>query len=239
MWSFNYQWKKFDVQKRLYGRTIQEELDLFMNNLEITPSNLTKESILDAGCGSGRLDIALSKKGPKIIGTDISDLPKEQLSIFIKSDILHLPFADKAFDHVYCKGVIHHTPDPKKAFDELARVCKKRLHVMVYSNRNIPMLIRKYFVTYKYPLVVIRVVSYILAVAFYIPLNVRKIVLIPKSSKKFDIQSIALLNFDYLSPKYQSVHSAEELSDWFTAHGFKVKFKSRDKFHCGILGIRK
>ncbi len=40
--------------------------------------------------------------------------------LIIQGDLLDLPLADSAFDFVYSIGVLHHTPDPRRAFGEIA-----------------------------------------------------------------------------------------------------------------------
>ncbi|MEW6250630.1 MAG: class I SAM-dependent methyltransferase [Planctomycetota bacterium] len=44
---------------------------------------------------------------------------------FVEADICALPFADKAFDFVYCAHVLEHVPDPRAACRELMRVGRR------------------------------------------------------------------------------------------------------------------
>jgi ubiquinone/menaquinone biosynthesis C-methylase UbiE len=54
------------------------------------------------------------------------------------ADAEALPFADTSFDLVYSWGVLHHTPNTKRALDEIRRVLKPRgeARVMLYSRRS-------------------------------------------------------------------------------------------------------
>ena len=50
----------------------------------------------------------------------------------------HLSFDDRAFDIVYSLGVLHHTPEPKLAFDEVHRVLKPngKAIIMLYHKNS-------------------------------------------------------------------------------------------------------
>lgn len=102
---------------------------------------------LDAGCGGGRFVVALARLGAKrVVGIDISaDAIKaaknriqtrglENAEAQVAS-VLDIPFPDNSFDYVVSSGVIHHTPDPKKAFQELNRVLRPggKLFLSVYG----------------------------------------------------------------------------------------------------------
>jgi len=102
---------------------------------------------LDAGCGGGRFVVAMAKLGAKEVrGIDISAEAVEATNARLKerglqngsaqhASVLSVPFTDTYFDYVVSSGVIHHTPDPKKGFDELVRVLKPggKLFLSVYG----------------------------------------------------------------------------------------------------------
>ena len=91
---------------------------------------------LDAGCGNGRYTLALKKLGmKKVIGVDFSDVnisdAKKRIKkigiknvVFKKGNVLSLPFKSNSFDFVFSNGVLHHTKNPQKGFNELIRVLK-------------------------------------------------------------------------------------------------------------------
>lgn len=233
-WSFEYQWKNYETKYLTYGLSENAEFDKFCNDLMIKPEDLANKKILDAGCGSGRLTRFIGKYSKKVYGVDLIDLPKDKKVKFIKASIMDLPFPDSSFDLVYCEGVLHHTPDPKRAFMELARINNDKLYVMLYSKRNLFMLIRKYFWVYYYPYPVIRLISFIFALFSYIPLNLLK----SKYNREFTIKSLEFFIFDYLSPRYQSIHSFEEIKSWYLESGYKTIIK-REGNGTSILGIKK
>ena len=92
------------------------------------------ESVLDAGCGTGRLALALAKRGSnqRITGVDISPdyvaYATQQTSnpnvTFEVGDICALPFPDRSFDRVVSLLVLHFVTEPERAIAELRRVAR-------------------------------------------------------------------------------------------------------------------
>ena len=58
----------------------------------------------------------------------------------VQADLLDLPLAEAAFDLVFSIGVLHHTPDPRRAFAQIARRVKPggRLAVWLYRKNTPP-----------------------------------------------------------------------------------------------------
>src|SRR5262249_53518888 len=135
----------------------------------------------------------------------------------------------------YCKGVLHHTPDPRRVFMELARVNAERLFVLVYTRRNLLMLIRKYLRTYQYPYWLLTLIAQASAVLLYIPANLVKRV--RRLERELTVGSLTLFVFDYLSPRYQSVHSYSEVQQWFAAAGYSCELKREDQ-GVAVLGTK-
>jgi ubiquinone/menaquinone biosynthesis C-methylase UbiE len=96
--------------------------------------------ILDAGCGTGTLTLALLRnlKVPvKLTALDLSassmatakkyvhrNNPGDQSVRFAQGNVLSLPFADEAFDLVVTSGVLEYVP-LDEGFSELARVISR------------------------------------------------------------------------------------------------------------------
>ena len=84
--------------------------------------------LLDVGCGHGALVKALTERGAQVTGID----PHPQAVAAAKTAVPNarieaasaeaLPFDEAAFDGVVCLNALHHTADPRKALDEMARV---------------------------------------------------------------------------------------------------------------------
>ncbi len=97
--------------------------------------------IADVGSGPGRISNYLSLAGySNVISLDYSLASLRQVktnsqNVCIWGNNLHLPLASDAFDLVISSGVIHHTPDPHKCFEECVRILKPggRLYLRVYN----------------------------------------------------------------------------------------------------------
>jgi len=101
--------------------------------------------ILDAGTGAGR-DAA---NFVKLCDADVFaiDTSMEALEIarkniaeprvhFVHADLHMLPFPDEFFDFINCDQVIHHTPDPRAAFEILSRKLKPGGRICCYVYRK-------------------------------------------------------------------------------------------------------
>jgi ubiquinone/menaquinone biosynthesis C-methylase UbiE len=106
------------------------------------------ELVLDAGCGTGRHTLELSKQGAYqvyALDTDQECLLKTQYMVkymslkkearcavrLIKADTQHLPFRDKTFHKVICSEVLEHLPDDSRGLEELVRVLKNRGEMVI------------------------------------------------------------------------------------------------------------
>ena len=94
-----------------------------------------RSNILEAGCGTGQLSIALSRYARQIYGIDLSKGSLIEAKQFINSNdiksvhlfrmnIFKLFFKENTFDVIISNGVLHHTYNPKLAFSKLVRVLK-------------------------------------------------------------------------------------------------------------------
>jgi ubiquinone/menaquinone biosynthesis C-methylase UbiE len=104
--------------------------------------------VLEIGVGLGTDHIQFARAGADLHGIDLTDrgvelvrrrLGLEKLNSDLRvADAEALPFADGAFDLVYSWGVLHHTPDTRRAIAEAVRVLRPggRICVMVYSRHS-------------------------------------------------------------------------------------------------------
>jgi ubiquinone/menaquinone biosynthesis C-methylase UbiE len=103
----------------------------------LTPAQ--RETILDAGCGTGVFTIDILALGANVIGLDIS-LPmlrrsKEKAGEYplqiVLGDMLRLPFLDGSFDKVVSVTALEFIEDAKGSVQELFRVTKKGGSILV------------------------------------------------------------------------------------------------------------
>jgi SAM-dependent methyltransferase len=84
----------------------------------------------DIGAGSGRVSNYISLQGfTNVMSIDyalnsIKMVNQNSNNFCVWGNILQLPVATDTFDLAICTGVIHHTPDPERAFSECCRVVK-------------------------------------------------------------------------------------------------------------------
>lgn len=107
-------------------------------------SALAGLAVLDAGCGSGKFAVAATEAGARaVVAVDLSDavdvawrnLRDRPGAHVVQASIDRLPLRPAAFDFAYSIGVIHHTPDPEKAFHQIVPLVRPggRLFVWVYA----------------------------------------------------------------------------------------------------------
>lgn len=98
--------------------------------------------ILDAGCARGRYSRALVPSGARLFGIDRASLfagdarTNVPEASFTQGTVSALPFADGAFDAVFCIDCLQHIPATLTALDEMARVLKPG-GVLVIIDRNL------------------------------------------------------------------------------------------------------
>src|SRR5258706_3405729 len=90
--------------------------------------------VLEIGCGLGTDGAQFAEAGADYTGVDLTEASVELASkrfelfnlpgTFKTADAENLTFADESFDLVYSHGVLHHTPDTRKAIGEVHRVLR-------------------------------------------------------------------------------------------------------------------
>ncbi len=173
------------------------------------------------------------RHGATVVGVDLSAAVAKAASLcaslsdvmIVQADLLDLPLADAAFDLVYSIGVLHHTPDPRRAFAEIARKVKPggRLAVWLYRRNTMPQEwlnsgLRS--VTTRLPARVLEPLCAGLGALGSFPILNRTLNKVANFSNHPDWTLRVCDNFDWYAPRYQSHHSLDELTRWFAEAGF-------------------
>jgi len=107
------------------------------------------QRVLEVGVGAGTDFVRFARAGARLFGVDLTRhgvelarrrLQMEGLSASVQqADAENLPFRSGCFDFVYSWGVIHHSPHPGKAVQEIIRVTKPQgaVCVMVYHRHSL------------------------------------------------------------------------------------------------------
>lgn len=121
--------------------------------------------IVDVGCGTGQMGLFLARGERLVIGLDLT---RESLLLgaraarrfdvgnvlFVETDLIRPGLKHGAFDVVHCSGVIHHTPDPREAFRQVAKLARPggMLVIGVYNRfARIPVRIRRALLRWRKP----------------------------------------------------------------------------------------
>ena len=108
-----------------------------------------KKRILDAGCGNGRVTALLRRYAPPATGIVAFDLVSpeiawrnleafhlsERVSVLQKDLMTDLSDLGQ-FDFIYCQEVLHHTPDPERAFRNLRKLLSPPGEIAIYVYRK-------------------------------------------------------------------------------------------------------
>jgi SAM-dependent methyltransferase len=144
--GFGRQWNTYRVQRA------EEDHAYFRSKTGLEPSDLKGRLVLDAGCGSGRYSKVAGEAGATVIGVDLSPavetagsqtshLPNVHI---IQTDIFRLPFKPRSFEFIFSIGVLHHTPDTKKALSSLIPLLAESGEIAVWLYPRWPLPLELY-----------------------------------------------------------------------------------------------
>lgn len=225
--SFGRQWNRYDVARD------DEDEAVFALKTGVSPRDLDGLLVLDAGCGGGRYARVAGRHGARVVGVDLSsavekasklceDLPAVSI---VQADLTRLPLVEGVFDLAFSIGVLHHGPDPRGAFAEVARRVKPggRLAVWLYRRNTLPQewlnsALRT--VTTRLPARVLEPLCVGLGAFGSVPVLNRTLNKVANFSNHPDWTLRVCDNFDWYAPKYQYHHTTEELKRWFSEEGF-------------------
>ena len=225
--SFGRQWNRYDVARD------EEDEATFRVKTGVDPRDLAGKLVLDAGCGGGRYARLAGRHGARVVGVDLSDAVEKAATLcadlpdvdIVQADLLDLPLAEGRFDIAFSIGVLHHSPDPRRAFAEVARRVRPggRLSVWLYRRNTPPQEwlndgLRA--LTTRLPARVLEPLCAGVSVLGGVPVLNRTLNKLANFSNHPDWTLRVCDNFDWYAPRYQSHHTVEELQGWFAAEGF-------------------
>jgi len=232
--TFSFEWNRFhDVQIDILNAT-DESKKTFQGKTGWSPSDLKGKRVLDVGVGAGRFAEVVSRWGGEVVGVDLSfavdaayeNVGKRENVHIVQADLFRLPFFEGTFDSMYSIGVLHHTPDTKKAFDAVVPYLKPGGEFAVFLYGMGPYT---YFsdiwrkLTTKVPHRLVYYLSALSIPCYYL----RKLPLVGMGLRFFLPMSQHpnprwrwLDTFDWYSPKYQHKHTWPEIYRWYEENNF-------------------
>ncbi len=225
--SFGRQWNRYDVARD------EEDDATFAVKTGTRAADLAGKVVLDAGCGGGRYARLLSMNGASVVGVDLSSAVEKARALcepypqtlIVQGDLTKIPLAESSVDFAFSIGVLHHGPDPRGAFREVARRVKPggKLAVWLYRRNTRPQeLINSGLrvVSTRTPTRVLEPLCAAMGVLGSIPVVNRTLNKVVNFSGHPDWTLRICDNFDWYAPTYQSHHTMAELARWFEEEGY-------------------
>ena len=233
--SFGYEWNR---HSRIYfggkdRHRVHSTYSQLARKLDLSPEKVRNSIVLDVGGGTGANTAAIAEWGAReVFCVDLSSaveaafantrhLPNVHV---VQADLFCLPLALGLFTTVFGMGVLHHTPDTKKAFVSLLPLLMENgvIAIWVYHDtggiqRRLSDWLRsattKMNPNLLYGLCWVAVPAYWV---YKIPFLGKLLFhFLPPISKEPYWEDRVLDTFDWYSPRYQWKHTYPEVYRWF------------------------
>jgi SAM-dependent methyltransferase/uncharacterized protein YbaR (Trm112 family) len=233
----------------------------FLYNLDTTPDELRRSTLLDGGCGNGELTRAVAEYGPEIVAMDFSrSVEPARRRLFekgfevshkvhyLQGNILEFPLLPKSFDLVHTSGVLHHTPSTYRAFRSISRAPKPggKLYVQLYRRR--PAWIHAINVslralTTRMPMGMLYGLCYLTTPLHSAMSRLMHFLRGEPAPPKATARERAVQMFDNYSPRFQYRHTVPEIMELFKSEGYTdlrdVTLDNEARHMLAVLGRRK
>jgi SAM-dependent methyltransferase len=283
--SFRLKWEKNPTL--CFEETLNEDSEIFdwilrrngfQSSREFKKYLADKGRILDAGCGNGRVTALLrkySKPETAIVGIDLvsheiarRNLKNESNVFFYKKDILNDLSELGQFDYIYCQEVLHHTENPKKAFENLCSLLSPNGEISIYVYKKkapvrefVDDFIRENIshLPYDDATEVCKQITELgrTLSECKVKVKVPNIDVLEIAGGEYDIQRFfyhffmkcfwnpemsfkdnAVINYDWYHPQLCSRHTIEEVQQWFSESGLIIGHEHVDFYGITISGKR-
>lgn len=125
---------QFSQQAESYAALVNRSGSELRGPLLESTRPLPHERVLDVGCGSGQLVVALAPLVAHVTGVDLTPAMLDQARAlqakagvanveWLQADSRQLPVGDAAFDLVISRSMFHHAADPLGTLAEMRRAC--------------------------------------------------------------------------------------------------------------------
>lgn len=249
--SFSFEWNTHtQTQLDSSNQGLAKSAQILQEKTGLTPEDVKGKLVLDAGVGAGRFSEILAEWGANVVGVDLSyavesahaNLGRFPNARVAQADIFKLPFAPETFDVIISIGVLHHTPDTKRAFESLVPLLKPggQICIWVYPREG-DYVIRDEWIPFT------RKLPNQLFYRFcrrFVPLATRHASnplvqyvkgVFPFSQQGMGTENDILDTFDGFSPHFHGIHTPEEVQGWFRAQGL-IEVESQAIYRTAVRG---